>query len=137
LQEGHFSDGQFKLSQSRKDPLTTLSMNGGELASCKTPVPKGGAGKAALGVARKRSRRLFSSVHGRFRTRGRNSTATVRGTEWTMTDTCSGTLTSVARGTVVVRDFTLRKYKVVKVGEHYFAQAPKKTKTTHRRHRAA
>jgi len=31
---------------------------------------------------------------GRFRTRGRYSSATVRGTDWTVTDRCDGTLTT-------------------------------------------
>ena len=64
-------------------------------------------------------------MKGRFRTRGRNSSATVRGTKWTMTDTCAGTLTAVKQGSVVVRDFTLKKNKTVKAGHHYFARAPK------------
>jgi hypothetical protein len=119
FQSGNFNGGQFKLTQSRKNPLTQLSMSGGGLGKCSTRVPHGGS------AARKRSRHLFSSVKGRFRTRGRNSSATVRGTKWTMTDTCAGTLTSVKRGSVVVRDFTLRKNKTVKAGHKYFARAPK------------
>jgi ferric-dicitrate binding protein FerR (iron transport regulator) len=62
-------------------------------------------------------------VHGHFRSRGHNSTATVRGTKWTMTDTCAGTLTSVARGSVLVRDFGLRKNVIVHAGHHYLARA--------------
>jgi hypothetical protein len=120
LQDGDFSKGQFKLSQTRKNPLTQLSMRGGGLKSCKTRVPKGGS------AAAKRSRRLFGNARGRFRTRGRNSSATVRGTQWTMTDTCAGTTTSVKTGSVVVRDFTLRKNRVVKKGQRYFAKAPKR-----------
>jgi hypothetical protein len=42
--------------------------------------------------------------HGRFRTRGRNSVATVRGTTWSMTETCHGTVTTVLSGTVDVMD---------------------------------
>jgi hypothetical protein len=40
-----------------------------------------------------------------------------------MTDTCAGTLTAVTRGSVVVRDFRLRKNKVVKAGHKYLARA--------------
>jgi ferric-dicitrate binding protein FerR (iron transport regulator) len=61
-------------------------------------------------------------VHGRFRTRGRHSTATVRGTKWSMTDTCAGTLTRVTQGSVTVRDLTLRKTKIVKAGHSYLAR---------------
>jgi hypothetical protein len=119
FQSGNFNGGQFKLTQTKKNPLTQLSMSGGGLNKCSARVPRGGS------AARKRSRRLFSNVKGRFRTRGRNSSATVRGTQWTMTDTCSGTLTAVKQGSVVVRDFTLRKNKTVKAGHRYFARAPK------------
>jgi hypothetical protein len=126
LNEGNFNGGRFQVSQGRKNPLTTLSMAGPALKACNTRVPSGGARKPALVTAAKRKRRLFSSVHGRFRTRGRNSSATVRGTQWTMTDTCAGTLTSVKQGTVTVRDFRLKKNHRVRAGHKYFARAPKR-----------
>jgi hypothetical protein len=125
LQTGHFSRGVFSIQQGRKNPLTTLSMTGGGLAGCHTKLPHGGAAKQAV-AARKRRRSLLSSAHGHFRTRGRNSVATVRGTKWSMTDTCAGTLTTVTRGVVLVRDLSLRKTKVVKAGHRYLARARKK-----------
>jgi hypothetical protein len=117
LQHGEFNGGVFKVQQSSKNPLTTLSMSGGSLDKCGRRVPQGGA-------AKRRSRSLFSNVKGRFRTRGRNSAATVRGTRWTMTDSCKGTLTIVKQGSVVVRDFTLRKNKTLKTGQRYLAKPP-------------
>jgi hypothetical protein len=128
FQSGNFNGGQFRLTQSRKNPLTQLSMGGGGFGACKTRVPKGGS------AARKHRRKLFGNAHGSFRTRGRNSSATVRGTKWTMTDTCSGTLTAVSRGVVVVRDFTLKKNKTVKAGHKYFAKAPKLKRLGHKKH---
>jgi hypothetical protein len=122
-QSGHFSQGTFRFVQTRKNPLTTLSMTGGGLSSC-SKLPRGGSAKVTAAKKRKR-RSLFSNVKGRFRTRGRNSTATVRGTSWQMTDTCAGTRTTVSRGSVTVHDLTLRKTKVVKAGHSYFAKAPK------------
>jgi hypothetical protein len=119
FQSGNFNGGQFRVTQGRKNPLTQLSMGGGGFSACRTRVPRGGS------AARTHRRRLFGNAHGRFRTRGRNSSATVRGTKWSMTDTCAGTLTAVSRGVVVVRDFTLKKNKTVKAGHHYFARAPK------------
>jgi hypothetical protein len=127
-QSGSFSQGQFKVQQTRKNPLTTMSMVGGGLDACKAKLPKGGARKAPASAARKRRRSLFANANGRFRTRGRNSSATVRGTRWRMTDTCKGTKTAVARGSVVVRDFTLRKKVRVKAGGSYFARAPLRKK---------
>jgi hypothetical protein len=125
LNEGTFSRGRFVFRQGRKNPLTTLSMTGGGLDKCGTRVPRGGAPKTTVEAAR-RKRRLFSNVHGRFRSRGRHSSATVRGTQWSMTDTCTGTLTSVKEGRVVVRDFTLRKRKVLRRGQRYLARAAKR-----------
>lgn len=122
LQDGHFNGGQFNVKQGKKNPLTTLTMSGGTLDKCGTRLPRGGARKVMVESA-KRRRRVFSSVHGRYRTRGRNSSATVRGTQWTMTDTCAGTLTAVKSGAVVVRDFNLRKTKVVTTGKRYFAHS--------------
>jgi hypothetical protein len=117
LQHGEFNGGVFRLQQSAKNPLTTLSMSGGSLGRCGRSLPSGGA-------AKRPSRTLFSNVTGKFRTRGRNSSATVRGTKWTMTDSCKGTLTTVKQGSVVVRDFTLRKNRVVKAGQRYLAKPP-------------
>jgi hypothetical protein len=126
LQTGHFSKGVFKIQQARKNPLTTISMTGGGLGACHTTLPSGGAPKRASAAAARRT--LFSNVHGHFRSRGRNSAATVRGTQWTMTDTCAGTLTSVKRGSVVVRDFRLRKNVVVRAGHKYLARSLRLTK---------
>ena len=124
LQDGHFSGGLFSMSQGKKNPLTTLSMTGGGLGACGAAVPRGGAKKVI--AAAKRKRRLSSRANGRFSTRGRNSSATLRGTAWDMTDTCKGTLTAVKQGSVTVRDFTLKKNKILKKGQKYLARAPKK-----------
>jgi ferric-dicitrate binding protein FerR (iron transport regulator) len=61
-------------------------------------------------------------VRGRFRTRGRNSTATVRGTRYLVKDSCSGTLTLVRKGSVVVRDLVKHKQRVVRAGHRYLAR---------------
>lgn len=124
MQNGDFSRGLFNVSQGRKNPLTTVSMTGGGLGAC-SKLPKGGSPKIEARAARQRTRSLFSNVHGRFRTRGRNSAATVRGTKFTVTDTCAGTLTQVKAGTVRVRDFWLRKTRTVKAGHSYLARRGK------------
>jgi hypothetical protein len=60
--------------------------------------------------------------HGRFRSRGRNSVATVRGTRWVTRETCAGTLTRVMDGAVDV--FDLRTHRTVRVsaGHSYLAR---------------
>jgi ferric-dicitrate binding protein FerR (iron transport regulator) len=67
-------------------------------------------------------RRLFGRAHGRFRTRGRNSTATVRGTQWSVADRCDGTLTTVKQGTVRVRDLRLKRTLTLRSGQSYLAR---------------
>ncbi len=67
---------------------------------------------------------LRGVAKGRFRTTGRFSAATVRGTDWGVRDRCDGTLTVVRRGVVVVRDFRLHKNVTVRAGETYLAKAP-------------
>jgi hypothetical protein len=118
-QDGHFSQGQFKVLQTAKNQLTTLAMAGGGGLSACSKLPPGGSPKV-------RARSLFSNVKGRFRTRGRNSTATVRGTQYLVKDTCAGTLTKVKVGKVVVRDLALKKTKTLKAGQSYFARALKR-----------
>ena len=67
---------------------------------------------------------LGSTAHGNFRTRGRYSAATVRGTAWQIVERCDGTLTRVRRGVVVVTDFRAHKDVTVKAGHSYLAKAP-------------
>jgi hypothetical protein len=96
---------------------------GGGLARCASRVPRGGAPRVE---AARRSRSLFGSGRGRFRTRGRHSSATVRGTRWLQKDTCAGTVTTVKSGKVVVRDFTKRRTVLVKRGKRYLARASRR-----------
>jgi hypothetical protein len=122
---GSFNGGIFRVQQRPGNALTTLTMMGSELRSCKTRVPSGGARKIV--AARRRSRSLFGRGRGRFRTRGRYSSATVRGTQWLQKDSCNGTLTQVKQGTVVVRDFSKRRNVVLRAKgrKRYVARAPR------------
>jgi hypothetical protein len=97
-----------------------LRLVGGRLNRC-SKRPRGGAAAAA-----RRKRRLFANARGRFRTRGRNSTATARGTRWLTQDTCKGTLTRVMQGRVTVRDLVKRRNLTLGKGGRYLARAPKR-----------
>ena len=77
----------------------------------------------AAKVSKRTIRRLRAKAKGRFRTRGRRSAATVRGTSWWTEDRCDGTLTKVQSGKVAVRDFGRRKTIVVRRGQRYLARA--------------
>jgi hypothetical protein len=67
--------------------------------------------------------KLWGNGKGKFRTSGKYSSATVRGTIWLTQDRCDGTLTSVKRGTVSVRDLRRHKTVTVKAGRSYLARA--------------
>ena len=69
-----------------------------------------------------RARKLWGRGKGRFRTRGRNSSATVRGTTWLQKDTCTTTTTVVREGVVIVKDFAKRKNVRVKAPKRYVAR---------------
>jgi DNA-binding beta-propeller fold protein YncE len=114
VQHGAFHAGLFAVRQgARRNPVTDLVLRG-PLGSC----PDGSASAA------RRSRRLWGNAGGRFRTRGRLSSGSVRGTRWLTVDRCDGTLTVVREGTVAVRDFALRKTILVGAGERYLARRP-------------
>ena len=123
-QRGNFSRGIFQVLQSRKSSakgLTELVMKGASFRRCRA---RGASLDAtAAGLSRRTIRRLRSNTRGRFRTRGRNSSATVRGTKWDVIDRCDGTLTKVSRGRVVVRDFRRKRNVLVRAGKSYLAKA--------------
>lgn len=76
------------------------------------------------GRRRPATRRLWArDKGGRFRTHGRNSVATVRGTSWVTTETCAGTRTTVTEGAVAVRERRRAKAVVVRAGQSYLARS--------------
>jgi hypothetical protein len=122
-QSGRFSAGVFQVLQSDKRSakgLTTLRMKGKAAA-----FRRCGGGGAQASLSRRAIRRLRARARGRYRTRSRYSAATVRGTTWLTKDSCSGTLTTVKRGKVAVRDFRRKKTIIVSAGEKYLAKAPR------------
>ena len=52
-----------------------------------------------------------------------DSVATVRGTEWITEDTCDGTLTTVVKGAVSVRNLHNGRKKLVKAGRSYLVRS--------------
>jgi phosphodiesterase/alkaline phosphatase D-like protein len=122
---GDFGAGIFKLLQNRKQRGLT------ELWIMDSHSPKqvcATVGKRASVASKHLSStvlgRLTSSDHGKFTARGQYSAATVRGTVYSVTNECAGTLTQVSRGVVGVRDFARRKTIILRAGQHYLAKAP-------------
>jgi len=96
------------VSRSQCAPLRGASV---AVASKKKKGPKSVLGK------------LWGNGKGKFRTNGKYASATVRGTIWLTQDRCDGTLTTVKRGTVSVRDLRRHKTITVKAGHSYLARA--------------
>ena len=115
---GEFDGGIFQLQH----PLTSggllqLNLQGANTANC----PSGQSSQTNLSASVLAL--LHASVNGSFRTRGRYSAATVRGTEWTTAEQCNGTLTRVQRGVVDVKNFRTGATFAVSAGESYLARA--------------
>ena len=77
--------------------------------------------------------KLWGNGKGKFRTTGKYSSATVRGTIWLVEDRCDGTLTKVRRGVVSVRDIKRKKTVKVKAGHSYLARAQRAASKSKRR----
>jgi hypothetical protein len=120
LQKGEFYEGVYTTSQPRTGARAVTELRLSQRLTCQ-PNKKG-----KLTASRVRSRRLWGNAKGRFRTRGRHSTATVRGTIWLTKDTCNTTTTTVRQGVVEVRDLVKRKNVRVKKGKSYTARARKR-----------
>ncbi|HEX6025161.1 MAG TPA: hypothetical protein VFZ00_24425 [Solirubrobacter sp.] len=101
VQSVRLKDGWFRVSFSRG--ITNFTLNE-PLARCSR--------RASAAARKRKSRRLWGNGSGRFRTTGKYSAATVRGTRWLVQDTCAGTRTRVREGRVAVRD-RVRKRTIV------------------------
>jgi hypothetical protein len=119
-QTGRFGGGRFKLRQDRRG-YVNLHLSG---RACARSGRHARAGSASTASAQRRRRNhLWGHDHGgRFRTHGRHSQATVRGTRWLVADRCDGTLTLVTKGSVVVRDTVRHRRLVLHAGERYLAR---------------
>jgi hypothetical protein len=120
-QTGLFYGGKFKTRQRGSARPVTEAYLTGKIGPCNT----NGKGKKASAAAKKkrRSRHLWGDSHGNFRTVGKSSSASTRGTKWLTKDTCQGTTTTVIRGKVLVRDFATNGRHIVTAG-HSFTAPP-------------
>ena len=108
--EGKKITARFKLVRGtdKGKPIVELLLQGGNFSVC--PKRK----TSAVGATKARTvRSLWGDGKGRFRTKGRYSSATVRGTNWLTADRCDGTFTRVRRGVVEVRD--IKKKRTIRV----------------------
>jgi hypothetical protein len=119
VQRAVFHGGLSEVRQPRgAGGLTELVLRGA------LPTCTGTAARAATASKRRKApRRLWGhDTHGKFRTRGGNSIATVRGTDWYVEDRCDGTLTRVSKGSVSVYDARRHLSVIVRAGHSYLAR---------------
>ena len=126
-QTGRFGGGIFTL---RQPPAACgrvdVYLRGGRFSACPRVGAKRRARSGAVASASRshRVRKLWGrDKGGRFRTHGRHSQATVRGTRWLTVDRCDGTLTRVTSGAVSVRDYRRHRTVLVRAGHSYLARA--------------
>ena len=123
-----FYGGRFDVAEIGADsdkPIVVLRLVGGNFKAKCGAATRTTAGLAGLSAQAKKTpvRRLWGKGKGRFRTRGRYASGTVRGTNWITTDYCDGTDTRVVAGIVRVYDLVTRKFILLKAGQSYFANA--------------
>ena len=137
-QSAILSRGVFRARQSlSQHGMTDLLLAGGNFAVCGSPtaararqlslVPAAFTARSVVASAARARPRVVRSLwasdqHGRFRTYGRNSVATVRGTRWVTEDRCDGTLTGVQQGQVSVKGTRSRRAVLVGAGHSYLAR---------------
>ena len=100
----------------RPEGARRAAAQGRQLPRLRVLVPR--PGEEAPG-----QRRLWGSGKGHFRTRGRYSSATVRGTKWLTEDLCGSTRITVVQGVVLVHDFVRNVDVSVPAGHSYRANA--------------
>jgi hypothetical protein len=129
-QQSDFYQGTFKVRQHRPTGNRAAALTTDIVLAGETPRSQcaSARGASAAAVSKKKGPhavlgKLWGNGKGRFRTNGKYSSATVRGTIWLTTDRCDGTLTTVKRGTVSVRDLRRHRTVTVKAGHSYLARA--------------
>ena len=122
-QTGTFWGALFQVRQRRHGRgVTDIVLRGGRFKRCGTVAGASVLAREAGGKRRVVRRLWGKDRHARFRTHGRDSVATVRGTRWVTTDRCDGTLTKVSEGKVLVRDLHRKRNVLLTAGRAYLAR---------------
>jgi hypothetical protein len=119
-QRARFRGTTFRIQLSRETGMVDLYLVG-KPATC-------GARAASIRAVGRATRTARSTSlwgkdsNGKYRTHGRNSVATVRGTVWSTTETCAGTVTRVMKGSVSVVDKHSGRRTLVRAGHSHLAR---------------
>jgi hypothetical protein len=100
-----------------KKPIVELRLAKGNFAVCPKRKTKSVSQAAPTTVVRQ----LWGDGKGRFRTRGRYASATVRGTNWLTADRCDGTFVRVRQGVIQVNDLPDRRLVTLRAPRTYLA----------------
>jgi hypothetical protein len=131
-QKGTFGGAIFKIAQATggaSKGLATLTLVEGAFkgapsyALCKKGGKKKAGDASAAAASSKTLQLLHASAKGKFKTTGKYSAATVRGTKWTIADRCDGTVTHDVTDSVAVTDFVRHKTIILHAGQTYLAKA--------------
>ena len=123
-QTATFRGGKFRVRQSPNgNGMVDVDLVGGNFKRCRST-----ASAAEVASASKRKRRYVRRLWvrdngGKYRTHGRQSVATVRGTRWLTEDRCSGTFTKVTEGAVDVKDKRRGTVRRVRAGQSLLVRA--------------
>jgi hypothetical protein len=115
-QQADFYQGVFRVTQ-MKSGLATMVLAAGAFGAC------GKARRGASAAKAKEIRRLWAAGKGRFATKGRYASATIRGTTWLTSDRCDGTLIRVTQGQITVRRIKGRGVVVLRRGQSLLVRA--------------
>jgi hypothetical protein len=109
----------FKLIRAieKKKPIVELRLVKGSFAACPKRKTKSVSQATPTAVVRQ----LWGNGKGKFRTRGRYASATVRGTNWLTADRCDGTFVRVRVGVIQVNDLPDRRLVTVRAPRTYLA----------------
>ncbi len=121
VQAASFYGGVFRVRQAGRVIVLTLRGPAPRCASASASA-SASSHKPKKKKRRPRKRRLWGSGKGSFRTEGKYSAATVRGTKWVVVDSCRSTTTRVVRGVVSVRDVRRHRTIVLRAGGRYVAR---------------
>jgi hypothetical protein len=122
-QHGTFGGAIFRITQAHNGLATLSLLEGAFKGAPSYALCKPHKAADATIASSKTLQLLKASAHGKFRTSGRYSAATVRGTVWTVADRCDGTLTHVITDSVAVTDFVRHKTIILHAGQSYLALA--------------
>jgi hypothetical protein len=102
----------------RTSGLVELQLMGGNFKACGKRVT------AVAGKVEKPVRRLWAKGKGKFRTKGRFISATIRGTWWETRDFCDRSGVRVKEGSVLATNLITKQKKVVPKGKIYSVPKP-------------